>query len=146
MTIRTWVYGQLTSTPSLAALIGDTNPRVFAKKSMTSSVEDTPFIVYKLGNSMNLDLAEEINPDGGFEMVSNHYLQVWVHDYSDAETASYTRIDEVAREVKKALHNGTSPADGLINCKFLEISQDFNDETLNTVMRYLRFYLTIKET
>jgi len=142
MTARTWVYGRLTTFESLVALIGGTDPRVFAKKSMTSNIEDTPYIVYKLGFSANEDIAE-VMPDGS--IVSRQFLQVWVHDYSDNDTGDYMRIDAVIKQVIAALHLGSSVADGIIACKFLEISQDLNDETLNTVVKYVRFQLTLKE-
>lgn len=143
MTIRTWLYSQLTNDYDLSQLIGESNPRVFAKKSMTSSKEDCPFLVYKLGYQTRIDLAEEMpeNLDPGTQ-----YIQVWIHDYTDTETASYVRIDEVQRLVKKVLHNKSSKDDGVILCKYLETSQDLNDETLGTVNRYMRFQITYKET
>jgi len=109
---------------------------------MTSNIEDTPYIVYKLGFSANEDIAE-VMPDGS--IVSRQFLQVWVHDYSDNDTGDYMRIDAVIKQVIAALHLGSSVADGIIACKFLEISQDLNDETLNTVVKYVRFQLTLKE-
>lgn len=142
MTARTWVYGQLTTFEALVALIGGTDPRVFAKKAMTSNIEDTPYLVYKLGFSANEDIAEHM-PDGS--IVSRQFLQVWVHDYSDNDTGDYMRIDAVIKQVIAALHGGSSVADGVIYSKFLEISQDLNDETLNTVVKYVRFQLTLKE-
>lgn len=143
MSVRTWVYGTLTTYPGLTALIGGAdNPRVFAKKSMTSNIEDHPFVVYKLGYLANEDLSEKMPDD---EVVSRQFLQVWVHDFSDAETADYMKIDEVLHEVRAALHGGSSAEDGIFFCRFLEYSQDLNDETLNTVVKYARFQITLKE-
>lgn len=136
MTARTWVYGRLTGYEPLVALVGD---RVFAKKSMTSSRENHPFVVYKLGNNTNEDLAED-------QDVSRQYLQIFVHDFEDQDTADYMKIDQVLKEIKAALRLGSSAEDGVITCQYLETSQDLNDETLNTVMKYIRFQLITKES
>lgn len=140
MTVRTFIYSLLTQGTILAAMgqAPDTDqPRVFAKKSMTSAVEDHPYIVYKLGNGSNLLLSEEVD-------VEDQYLQVWVHDYTDNETGDYMKIDEVVKAVKATLRLQSSPSDGVRSIEFREVSQDLNDDTLNTLMRYIRFRI-IKE-
>lgn len=139
MTARTFVYSCLVGSTELCELIGGIeNPRVFAKKSMTSSVEDHPYIVYKMGNSTAEGLSERDDPE-------RQYFQVWVHDYSDGQTADYARIDSVIRAVKHAL--AVDPAaPGLWMINFLETSQDLNDDTLNTVFRYLRFQIIKRES
>lgn len=142
MTVRTWVFGRLTEYPPLIAMIGVENPRVFAKKSMTSSNELHPFIVYKLGYSANVDLAENM-PEG--KTLQRQFVQVWVHDYSDTQVGDYGLIDQVLKHVRAALHKGYSVADGVISCKYIETSQDLNDETLNTVMKYARFEILTEE-
>jgi len=138
MTQRTWVYAQLTTFPGLIALIGDTSPRVFAKKSMTSAIEAHPFIVYKLGNRTNNNLAEDTDSH-------TQFIEVWCHDYSDGETADYMQIDAVLEQVRLAFRLQSSPEDGIIAVQYIETSQDLNDETLNTVMKYSRFQLITKE-
>ena len=142
MTVRTWLYGRLVIDPVASLIGGPSNPRVFAKKSMTSNVEDTPFIVYKLGYSANEDISEDM---GDGKTVNRQFAQVWVHDYSDGKTADYMRIDQVVAAVKAALHGKNSAADGVIFCRYIETSQDLNDETLNTVMRYVRFQIATRE-
>jgi len=143
MTVRTWVYSQLTTFPGLIALIGNDNPRVYAKKTMTSSIEHHPYLVYKLGFKANEDLAESMPDD---KDVARQFLQVWVHDFTDGDKADYMKIDEVLKQLKLALHLQSSPEDGIIFCKYIETSQDLNDDTLNTVFKYMRFQLTTKET
>jgi len=136
MTARTFVYATLANLPSINT--GGGEPRVFAKKSMTSSVEDCPYIVYKLGYSAAEDLSETIDAD-------RQFMQIWVHDFSDGQTADYMRIDVTIKEVRAAFKLASSPEDGVIAVRYLETSQDLNDETLNTVMRYVRFQLINKE-
>lgn len=143
-TPRIWLYQQLTTFPGLVSLIGGSiNPRVFAKKSMTSNQEDHPFIVYKLGFRTTEDLAE-VMPDE--KDAYRQFAQVWVHDFTDQETGDYTRIDEVLHQVKLAVHNQGSAEHGVITARFIEVSQDLNDETLNTVFKYARLQLITKET
>ena len=138
-TPRVWLYDKLTSTPGLANLVGGlTNPRVFAKKSMTSAIEEHPYIVYKLGYSANEDLSEE-STEG------RQFVQIFVHDWSDGDSGDYMRIDDIISEMKKALRLGDSAYHGVIACRYLETSQDLNDETLNTVFKYVRFQLITKE-
>lgn len=135
MTARTWLYQQLATFPGLVAIIDD---RVFAKKSMTSAIEQHPYLVYKLGYSTSEELAED-------SPVSRQFIQIFVHDYSDGEVADYMRIDETIIQVREALFLASSAADGVIATRYLETSQDLNDETLNTVMKYIRFQLVTKE-
>lgn len=137
MTVRTSVYGRLTSFDDLVLLIGGTSPRVFAKKSMTSSIEETPYIVYKLGYNASEEIAET-------EDISRQFLQIFVHDYSDGDVADYIRIDEVINKIKAAFYLWSDPP-YIISAKYLETSQDLNDETLNTVMKYVRIQLITKE-
>lgn len=128
MSVRTWLYNLLTSTPALQVLVED---RVFAKRTMTSSVESTPYIVYKLGQDTDEQLSEESS-------AHRQYFQIWVHDYSDLESADYMVIDEVLEVLKVLLKNASSPADRVLSVQVLETSQDLNDETLGTVFKYLR--------
>lgn len=137
MSARTWVYSRLTQTPALSALIGDDNPRVYAKKSMTSGVEVHPYIVYKMGNSTAVGLSERDDAEVQF-------VQIWIHDYKDEVVADYARIDEVITEVKRALQVDPTES-GLWQAQFLETSQDLDDDTLNTVFRYLRYQVIKRE-
>lgn len=136
MTAREWLYGELiTGSPQLTALVGD---RVFAKKSMSSSEEEHPYIVYKMGYNANEDLAEDLD-------ISRQFVQIFVHDYSDEHVGDYTRIDDVLLELKQLFRRRESAEHGVIDVKYLETSQDLNDLTLNTVMKYARFLMIIKE-
>lgn len=132
MSKRTWIYRRLMDNVPLV------EERVFAKKGMTSSIEDTPYIVYKLGYNANEELAETVD-------AARQFIQVFIHDYSDGEVADYMRIDDVIAEVKAAFWLQSSAEDGIIAVKWLETSQDLNDETLNTVFKYVRFQLITKD-
>lgn len=133
MKARHFIYLGLNH-PSVQWLVGGpADPRIYAKKSMTSSVEEHPFIVYKLGNDTSEDFSEDRD-------ITRQFFQVWVHDYSDGDTADYDRIDTIITAVKQVFKNA-SGTEGVWTTRFLETSQDLNDETLNTVFRYARFQL-----
>lgn len=138
MTARHFVYGTLTGTPAITDLIGGaTDPRVFAKKSMTSSKEQCPYVVYKLGNETSEEFSEDRD-------ISRQFVQIWVHDFSDGETADYDEIDKVLKAIRQTFFNLNSASNRVWTTRYLETSQDLNDETLNTVFRYMRFQI-IKE-
>lgn len=141
MTARQFVYRTLVTTPEVTDLIGGDNPRVFAKKSMTSSREDHPFIVYKLGNSTATGVTGE---DEDLDDIDNQFVQIWVHDFANAEVSDYTLIDTVLAAIKVAFKNSSSEQDGVFGVQYLETSQDFNDETLSTVFKYARYQLKKK--
>jgi hypothetical protein len=134
MSLRAFIYSTLT----LHDLPGQANQRVFPKRSMKSSVEEHPYIVYKLGNNTNMGLSE-------VSAINQQYFQVYVHDYTDTQTADYGLIDEVLEAIKALLVNASSATDGAITIQYLETSQDLNDETLGTLFRYLRFFAIVKE-
>lgn len=140
MSKRGWLYNELCSFPGLMGLIGDgvdpANSRVYAKKTMTSSVEDHPFIIYKFG----YNASEDISEDPEFIDPERQFLQIWAHDYSDGNgNADYTRIDQVLAQVKLAINKRTVPEEGIYLVRYLETSQDLDDDTLNTVFRYARY-------
>lgn len=129
MTARTWLYGAL-----VEATESEVSGRVFAKKTMTSSIERHPYIVYKLGYSTDYELSET-------KPVNRQFAQVWIHDYHDKDVADYMRIDNIITLIRSSLNNASSAEDGVISCKYLETSQDLNDDTLNTIFRYVRLQL-----
>ena len=135
MTARTWVYGMMMNHAPLQAVVGN---RIFAKKTMTSSREEHPYIVYKLGHNTSENLAED-------QLVTRQFLQIFVHDFADYETGTYDRIDEVLGILKDLFFQQSSPADGVIAIQYLETSQDLDDQTLSTMLKYARFVLIIKE-
>lgn len=138
-TARKFVYKVLTTTPGVTDLVGEDNPRIFAKKTMTSSREQHPYIVYKLGNEVAQDLSEERQD------ITRQFVQIWVHDFDDGETADYAKIDEIISAIKQAFNILGSAEYGVWITNFVETSQDLNDDTLSTVFRYIRLNLVKEE-
>lgn len=141
MTKRSWLYSRIATFPGLLPLIAeDGDPetsRVFAKKSMTSAKEQHPYIVYKLGYNATEDLSDAED----FTSPERQFLQVFVHDFADTQVADYTQIDAVIRQLKLALHGQIVPEEGITYVKYIETSQDLDDDTLSTVMKYVRFQM-----
>lgn len=135
MTARSWVYDMMLNHAPLQALVGD---RIFAKKTMTSSREEHPYIVYKLGYNANENLAED-------QLVTRQFLQIFVHDFADYESGTYDRVDEVLTILKDLFFQQDSPADGVISIQYIETSQDLDDQTLSTMLKYARFVIIVKE-
>lgn len=138
MTVRHLIYRALQHPDIVAEIGGADNPRIFAKKTMTSSVEGTPYIVYKLGNESTEDFSDDRD-------ISRQFLQIWVHDYTDGEVADYDRIDRIISIIRRVMRKLTSKDDANVwQVRYLETSADLDDDTLKTVFRYLRFQV-IKE-
>jgi len=135
MTFREWLYARLTdpTATDLRALVGD---RVFAKKSMTSSSEDHPFLVYKLGNDTSEGLSEGNSPH-------RQFFTIYVHDESNENGGDYTKVDAIVKLLKELLKNANAPAADLMYIVYLETSQDLDDASLNTVFKYIRFQAII---
>lgn len=139
MTARVFVYSTLVGTPDIADQVGGPeNPRVFAKKSMTSNAEQHPFIVYKLGYSTDTGVTGE---DEELGIIENQFVQIWVHDYTDEISGDYTKIDDIIESIKTRFRGASSPDNGVYGTSYLETSQDLNDDTLKTVFKYVRIQL-----
>lgn len=136
MSFRTWLYAQLTDPTDLVGR-GLYGTRVFGKKSMRSSVEDHPYLVFKLGNATNLGLSEDI-------IVETQYFQIYVYDYGDAESGDYTQVDSIILYLQELLNGEHSSPDGLFTIEVLETSQDLEDSTLRAMLKYIRFQATVR--
>lgn len=132
MSARNFLYSQLCSIPSINLLGGIDNPRIWTKRSMTSAYTEMPYLTFKLGVDANLDLAEGLR-------ITRQYFMVTAHDVDSDSQSDYGRIDTLLKEVKEQLHLANSTSGGVITTEFIETSQDFNDDTLNTLFKYSRF-------
>lgn len=130
MSLRTWATSVLkTDTGLLAAFDG----RVFAGQSLMTAQITKPYLVVKLMN----DLAEF--PDDDPDVVARPHRQFFMI-YVHGERPSYADLDNYCDLVKRAFQlNSGSVADRITRTLFLEQSADFDDVSLDTVFRYLRF-------
>jgi hypothetical protein len=134
MTARTFIYGTMLADPELVELVGGDEPRIFAKKTMTSAIEMHPYIVYKLGNETPEMMNEQLE-------VTRQFFQIWVHDYHDSETGDYDKIDKIIECLRRVFWIKNSKEEGVWITNWVETSQDLNDDTLNTLFKYVRFQL-----
>lgn len=135
--MRVWLYDTLTQYEPLHEYMGGPSgilERVVPRESQRTINLPKPFMVYGLGNNTNEDLAEDSDHEA-----YRQFSQVWIHD----EGGDYNLIDDMVELVKKALHGKGSPVHGIITTRWLEVSQEFGNETYNTIFRYVRFQHTI---
>lgn len=127
--MRQWVYDILKTVDGPATV-----KQGGAVISATPKELPRPFLVYHMGNATDEGLWDsEDNPEA-----SRQFLTVYVHD----NPADYSRIDEIVEKVIKAMVNsGGSVADRILMVNYLETSRDFDDQTLKTIHRYIRFQL-----
>lgn len=132
-TSRQWVFTTLTQDTALGEMV--TADRIFASQAMMTAQVERPFIVLKFGN----DSDEQIFDDPDIPQRPNRqFLEIWCHD----SRPSYVQIDQLCDLVKQALRTDQTSADAYIMAvKYLETSADMIDETMDTVLRYMRFQL-----
>lgn len=138
--MRAWLYDHLTLDPIIQGFLGGTllsaQSRIFPRESMLSVNAEKPYLVYGLGNDSNEDLSE----DPGHE-AHRQFFQIWIHD----EGGSYDVIDDMIPVIKASLQNASDPASNVTTVRWLETSQEFSNETLNTIFRYIRFQAIISK-
>lgn len=134
--MRAFLYDTLTQFSPLQLRLGGVEgikDRVIPRASETNINADRPFLMFGLGNSTSFQLSDSTANDS---RADRQFFQVWIHD----EGGSYVNIDEVFIPlVKEALIGKTSPRHEIITIGYLETSQEFTNETYNTIFRYLRF-------
>lgn len=138
--MRTFLYDTLTQSEELQAFLGGSletaKDRVIPRRSESTVNVPKPFIVYGLGNSTNEALAEDED-----HTAYRQFLQIWFHD----EGGSYLQIDAMIEVVKKLLVGQRNTAAMVTNLHWLENSQEFSNETYNTIFRYARFQAIISK-
>lgn len=132
--MRAWLYDRLTTDTTLRDSLGGVEgikTRVIPRQSQGNIIIKKPFLMYGLGNATSLQLSDSTANDS---LAERQFFQVWIHD----EGGSYENIDSLYIPAVKARLVGQSPP-GYITVGYLETSQEFSNETYNTIFRYLRF-------
>lgn len=132
--MRAFIYDTLVASTELQTLFNFTaeqmQDQVMPRRTRDNINLPKPFIIFGLGNQTNEDLAEDSD-----HIANRQFFQVWIHD----EGGDYGLIDEAVEAVKRALVNASSPSDNVTTIVWLETSAEFNNETYNTLFRYIRF-------
>ena len=137
--MRTWLYDTLVGSFELRTLFEyntDDWPSQVMPRESQSVIPHKPFIIYGLGNNTNEDLSE----DPGHE-AHRQFFQIWLHD----EGGDYQRIDDALVIVKALLINKFHVPSKLTTVRWLENSQEFSNETYNSIFRYARFQAIISK-
>lgn len=137
--MRIWLYDLLVSDVPLRTLLGveatdqtTMMRRIKPRQSETSipTNADIPFLVIGLGNETNEGLGEAND-----HVAERQFFSIWVHDRG----GDYTKIDQIIARVKAILREASSPAYMVTMVNYLETSQEFENQTYNTLFRYIRF-------
>lgn len=138
--MRAWLFDIISTNADIMAKLNYTAPeareRVMPRRSQSNINIVKPFIVYGLGNATNEDLAEAQD-----HTAYRQFLQIWIHD----EGGSYIQIDEIIEILKKILIGQHSATSNVTTIRWLETSQEFSNETDNTIFRYVRFQAIISK-
>lgn len=129
--VRTWIHGQLTNYPSLAAIV---NGNVWQQGAILTAQTAKPYLVHHFGNNTDEGMYDEDNCQP-----SRQFLQIYIH----ADQGDYGPIDDVIPLVKAALTSRTGRPADLIHVQYLETSQDLQDDLLQSYFRYIRFQLIL---
>lgn len=141
--MRTWLYNRLTLDPELQSMLGGVEgirTRVMPRRSETHVAGPRPFLIYGLGNDTNEELGD---PTANDVQANRQFFQIWIHD---EDSGSYTLVDDFIPVIKRVLVGATSPADRIMTIAWLETSQEFNNETYDTLFRYMRFQAILGRT
>lgn len=138
--MRAWLYDLLTQDNDLQTLMGYTAQEMLQQVIPRESAETVnrrkPYLVYGLGNATNEDIAEDIDYEA-----YRQFFQIWIHD----EGGSYLLIDQIVHRLRKLLVGQTDPGSKVSAVRWLENSQEFSNQTYNTIFRYARFQAIISE-
>ena len=129
--IRTWVHQALSTDDALVGMVGD---RVFQQGSMLTAQQLKPFLVHHFGNSTDEGMYDEDN-----FRPSRQFLQIYIH----VDQGDYGPVDDLMPLVKSALSKIAGKPTDLISVRYLETSQDLQDDLLQTYFRYMRFQLIL---
>lgn len=129
--VRTWVHIQLTTHSGLVAVTGG---RAFQQGSLLSSQQIKPYLVHHFGNNTDEGMADEDN----FQP-TRQFLQIYIH----VDQGDYGPIDDIMPLVKAAMSTQAGQPAELISARYLETSQDLQDDLLQTYFRYMRFQLLL---
>lgn len=133
---RAWVHDVLSADVDLAALVG---ARIFQGESLDSAPKTKPFLIWRFGNT---------SPDNDVPQARRQYVTLYAHD--EAKPGEYSRIDKVQDAAIKAmvtagLSHPAKKANKIVAVRFLELSADFDDREMGTILRYSRFQIVLAE-
>lgn len=138
--MRPWLFDTISTDQTIQALLGGSLEsvleRIVPRQSQQNINLVKPFIIFGLGNNTNENLSED--PD---HIANRQFFTVWVHD----EGGDYQKIDDIIEALKALLVGKSSSAYNISNIYWLETSQEFDNDTYETLFRYVRFQAIISK-
>ena len=141
--MRTWLFNRISTHTPLKTIIDTARSSNITLADQVSQGEvlsdrlfPKPYIFYNIGNRTNQNMAEDT-------LVYNQFFQIYIHD----QPGDYTLIDALVKELINLLNEavGEEGTYQIVRVRFLEVSGDLDDDTLGTILRYVRFVAVIKE-
>lgn len=134
MGARQFVVNTLAADSNLGQII--TRDQIKSGMSVMTAQLQKPYIIVKMMNAPDIGWDDPDVP----ARPRSQYFMVYVHD----ARSSFVQIDTICELVKNAFRlNPSSPDDKVVWTTFLEQSSDFDDVSLDTVFRYMRFIATM---
>lgn len=130
--LREWVVSRLTEYAPLTAIMGD---RLTLGSSLTEIPQVKPFAIYRVGLSV-----ADLRGDGQTR-VKTTPVQIFFHD----EPGDYGKIDNMLRLARVILEGGNSREHGIIDCGWVEDSEDLRDDEFHTNLRWARYQVIHEE-
>jgi hypothetical protein len=144
--MRAWLYETLVTDPTMIDVSSDdrrfggdqtaVRDRVLPRRGEETINGPRPFVIYGLGNATNEHLADDAAED---HTAYRQFFTIWIHD----EGPWFGRIDDAISRIKRRLVGASDPDSGVMEVIWLENSQEFNNDTYNTIFRYMRFQAVI---
>jgi hypothetical protein len=137
--MRTWLYERLATDPAFIPDLGVDEQAVRQviiprRSEETINIPGPRFLVFGLGNDTNEDLSED--PE---HTAHRQFFTIWIHD----EGPTFLKVDDLVKAVKARLIGASDKASFVNTVRWLETSQEFNNDTYKTVFRYCRFQAII---
>lgn len=140
--MRAFLYDLLTSDPDLQSDLGGAGgilDRVIPRRSQENILVARPFLIFGLGNSSSEQLVDSTADGPEDKTADRQFFQIWIHD----DSMSFKKIDDLVKVVKDLVTGASSTQFRILTIQYLETSQEFSNETYNTLFRYIRFQAII---
>lgn len=128
---RTWIYERMNGD---GALTSELPGGIHASTSLDHTPHEKPFVMYR-----SVANVPDLRGDDIDQTATETFL-IFVHD----QPGDYLAIDEILSRAYFLFSNVTDPSAGIIRSNWLETSEDFRDEDMGTIMKYLRVQVKYK--
>lgn len=131
MTSRVWLYQRLSNDATIAAFVAD---RIYQSTMLTEAPKVKPFLTYRQTSDVGYFRGDDSH------MIHRNGFMVFVHNIP----GDYMLIDDIAGEVIRLFDNVVDQAEGIVRSDWVETSDDYRDEDMGTVLKYIRLQITYK--